>query len=56
VFNKGLLGISDGRHGLGAKMSIISLFQQMKCVGRKLHYTTLKSALPTSIRGSVLRG
>ena len=42
VFNKDLLGVSDDRHGLGVKVSTISLFQQMKCMGRKLHYTTLK--------------
>jgi len=36
-----IFGVSDGKHGLGAKVSIISLFQRMKCVGRKtiLHYS-----------------
>ena len=39
AFNKGLLGVSDSGHGLGAKVSTISLFQQMKYVGR--NYTIL---------------
>jgi len=41
MFNKGLLGVFDGRHGLGAKVSAISLFQWMKCISRKtiLHYS-----------------
>jgi len=55
VFNKTFLGVSDGGHSLGAKVSTTSLFQWMKCMGRKttLYYT--KSVLPTSMRGSVLR-
>jgi len=41
AFNKWFLNVSDGEHGLGAKVSTTSLFQQMKCVGRKtiLHYS-----------------
>jgi len=41
MFNKGLLGVFDGRHSLGAKVSAISLFQWMKCIGRKtiLYYS-----------------
>ena len=41
VFNKRFFGVSDGGHGLGAKVSTTSLFQRMKCVGRKtiLHYS-----------------
>ena len=35
AFNKNLLGISDGRYGLGAKVSTTSLFQRIKYVGRK---------------------
>jgi len=56
VFNKGLLGVSDSGHGLGAKVSTTFLFQWIKCVSRKtiLHYS--KSVLPSSMRGSVLRG
>ena len=34
-----VFGVSDGGHGLGAKVSTTSLFQQMKCVGR--NYTIL---------------
>ena len=34
-----VFGVSNGVYGLGAKVSIIFLFQQMKCVGR--NYTIL---------------
>ena len=55
AFNKWFLGVSNSRHDLGAKVSIIFLFQWMKYVGRKttLHYS--KSILPLLIRDSVLR-
>jgi len=34
-----VFGVSDGGHGLGAKVSTTSLFQQMKYIGR--NYTIL---------------
>ena len=41
AFNKWFFGISNSRYGLGAKVSTTSLFQWMKCVGRKttLYYS-----------------
>ena len=47
AFSKSL-GVSDGRHGLGAKVSIISLVQQIKCGGQKLRYNYTKSVLLTT--------
>jgi len=40
-FNKGLFGVSGGRHNLGAKVSTTFLFQQIKYVGKKttLYYS-----------------
>jgi len=46
MFSKSL-GVSDGRHGLEAKVSTTSLVQQMKCGGQKLYYNYTKSVLPT---------
>ena len=56
AFNKGLLGVSDGRHGLGGKSEHNIPISADEVYGQKtiLHYS--KSVLPTLMRGSVLRG